>query len=321
MELQHVSVHGHRLAYRTAGSGPVLVLLHGMAGSSAAWNEVGALLAPRFTIVAPDLLGHGESAKPRGEYSISGHANVLRDLLAALGHRRATIVGHSFGGGVAMQFAYQYPSQCERLVLVSSGGLGREVGWLLRGLSAPGVDHVFPLVCSPALRSAGERVLAWLDGVGLRPAPGAMESWRAYAGLADRETRIAFFRTLRAVIDVEGQAVSARDRLYLAAHLPTLIVWGGRDGFIPSAHARDTHRCIPGSKLEIFESAGHFPQCEEPGRFAAMLADFVETTPSANFSEADWHGLLRAGRDEALSGAGIDPGRTSEVLRPGWAGA
>ena len=168
MELRHVSVHGHRLAYRTQGSGPVLVLLHGMAGSSSAWNEVGAALGARFTVVAPDLLGHGESAKPRGEYSISGHANVLRDLLAALGHRRASIVGHSFGGGVAMQFAYQYPSQCERLVLVSSGGLGPEVGWLLRALSAPGVDQVFPFVCSPALRSAGERMLA-AEAWGYRP--------------------------------------------------------------------------------------------------------------------------------------------------------
>jgi pimeloyl-ACP methyl ester carboxylesterase len=321
MELRHVSVHGHRLAYRTQGSGPVLVLLHGMAGSSSAWNEVGAALGARFTVVAPDLLGHGESAKPRGEYSISGHANVLRDLLAALGHRRASIVGHSFGGGVAMQFAYQYPSQCERLVLVSSGGLGREVGWLLRALSAPGVDHVFPFVCSPALRSAGERMIAWLDGVGLRPAPGAMESWRAYAGLADRETRIAFFRTLRGVIDVEGQAVSAQDRLYLAAHLPTLIVWGGRDGFIPSAHARETHRRIPGSTLEIFESAGHFPQCDEPGRFAATLEAFVEATRPASFSEDDWHDLLRAGCGARPAPAGIDPEPCPAGRMPAWAGA
>jgi len=170
MTLERQSIHGHPVAYRTAGRGPVLVLLHGMAGSSATWLRVMPALARRFTVVAPDLLGHGASAKSAGEYSISGHANVVRDLLAALGHERATLVGQSFGGGVAMQFAYQFPARCERLVLVSSGGLGPEVGLLLRGLSLPGTEHVLPLVCSPALRDAGSRVAGWLAGAGLRVA-------------------------------------------------------------------------------------------------------------------------------------------------------
>ena len=171
MELRRLSIHGHEVGFRTAGGGPVVVLVHGMAGSSATWRHVTPALAKRFTVVAPDLLGHGASAKPRAEYSVSAHANVLRDLLAALGHERATLVGQSFGGGVAMQLAYQFPDRCERLVLVSSGGLGREVNALLRTLSLPGAEHVLALLCSPPLRDAANRVAGWLGQAGVRAAP------------------------------------------------------------------------------------------------------------------------------------------------------
>ena len=278
MTLQRRSIHGHTVAFRTAGEGPVVVLLHGMAGSSSTWKHVMPVLARRFTVVAPDLLGHGASAKPRTEYSVSGHANVVRDLLAALEHERATIVGQSFGGGVAMQLAYQFPERCERLVLVSSGGLGREVSLLLRGLSVPGAEQVFPLVCSPALRDAASRLAAWLGGTGLRVAPAVEEIWRVYASLAEPDARRAFFRTLRAVIDPGGQTVSAADRLYLAAQKPLMIVWGARDSLIPVSHARAGHAAIPGSRLEIFDDAGHFPHCETPGRFCDTVVDFIDTT-------------------------------------------
>jgi pimeloyl-ACP methyl ester carboxylesterase len=296
MRLERRSIHGHTVAFRRAGRGPVLVLLHGMAGSSTTWLRVLPALAERFTVVAPDLLGHGESAKPAGEYSVSGHANVVRDLLTALGHERATLIGQSFGGGVAMQLAYQFPARCERLVLVSSGGLGPEVGLLLRGLSLPGSEHVLPLVCSPALRDAGSRVAAWLARAGLRAAPAVEEIWRGYASLADPATRRAFFRTLRAVIEPAGQSVSATDRLYLAAHVPTLIVWGARDGIIPVSHATNAHRAIPGSRLEIFDDAGHFPHCEDPERFVETLVGFLDSTEPGRFSEHDWRQLLEQPR-------------------------
>jgi pimeloyl-ACP methyl ester carboxylesterase len=293
MELRRLSIHGQELAVRTAGAGPVILLLHGMASSSDTWQAVMPTLARGFSVVAPDLLGHGASAKPVGEYSLGTHANVVRDLLALLGHDRATLVGHSFGGGVAMQLAYQFPARCERLVLVGSGGLGQEVNGLLRTLSLPGAEQIFPIFCSATLRDAGERLAAWLGRRGVRAAPAVEEIWRSYASLADRDGRRAFFRTLRAVVDHDGQAVGASDRLYLAAHVPTLIVWGKHDTIIPVHHAIAAHEAMPGSRLEIFDEAGHFPHCESPERFADTLVDFLGSTDAARRSEQSWHEMLR----------------------------
>jgi pimeloyl-ACP methyl ester carboxylesterase len=250
-------------------------------------------LASRFTVVAPDLLGHGASAKPHGEYSISGHANVIRDLLVALGIDSATIVGQSFGGGVAMQFAYQYPARCERLVLVSSGGLGLEVGAILRTLSVPGAEHVLALVCSGALLKGSDAVIGWMGRLGFRPGPVLDEIRCAWASLSEPETRRAFFRTLRAVVDQRGQSVSATDRLYLTAQMPTMLVWGGKDTLIPVSHAFAAHEAIPGSRLVVFENAGHFPHCEDPERFAETLIDFIAEHPPARVSETGLRDLLR----------------------------
>ena len=297
--LRHLTIHGHTVAFRSAGDGPVVVFLHGMARSSDTWAHVLPTLAERFTVVAPDLLGHGGGATPRAEYSVSAHANLLRDLLAALGHEHATLVGHSFGGGVAMQLAYQFPERCERLVLVSSGGLGREVSPLLRGLSIPGVEQLFPLVCSPTLRDAGERMLGWLGTVGLRAAPRLEEIWRGWAGLAEPDARRAFFRTLRAVIDADGQSVSALDRLYLAATVPTLIIWGARDGLIPAHHGLSAHHASPGSRLQVFPEAGHFPHCEAPESFIDAVVDFIDSSTPVHLPEAHWHDLLRQGTTPA----------------------
>jgi pimeloyl-ACP methyl ester carboxylesterase len=276
-----VTLHGHRVGLRLAGEGPVLVFVHGMASSSAAWTRAGALLARRFTVVAPDLLGHGETVTAGGDYSLGAQATLLRDLVVALGYERATIVGHSYGGGVAMQFAYQYPERCERLVLVGSGGLGLEVNLLLRLLTLAGAELVLPIFCRRELADAANTLARWTRAVGLRPTAAAEEIWRGYSSLADARTRAAFFRTLRAVIGFDGQQVSAADRLALAANVPTLIVWGARDGIIPVEHAHRAHAGIPGSRLELFEHAGHFPHCEAPERFAQTVTDFVDATEPA----------------------------------------
>lgn len=280
-ELHHIDIHGHRVGYRSAGSGPVIVLIHGMAGSSATWQSVIPALAERFTVVAPDLVGHGASEKPRADYSLGAFASGVRDLMLALGHERATLVGQSLGGGVAMQFAYQFPERCERLVLVSSGGLGDEVNVLLRLLTLPGAEIVLPLACNRWIHGLGLGVAGLLERVGLRTGPHLDEMWQSYGSLADGETRTAFLHTLRSVIDVAGQRVSAADRLYLAAAVPTLIIWGDRDRIIPVEQGRATHRAVPGSRLEIFEGAGHFPHCEQPARFVDVLVEFMSTTIGA----------------------------------------
>jgi pimeloyl-ACP methyl ester carboxylesterase len=277
-----------------AGNGPALLLLHGLGCTHRTWLPVLDALARRYTVIAPDLLGHGESAKPRTEYSLGTHANGLRDLLNALGHERATCVGQSFGGGVVMQMAYQFPERCERLVLVSSGGLGPEVNFLLRALSAPGAEQVLSLACAPWAQDAASRVAAWLRRAGVRAGPAGGEVWRSYVSLADPDSRRAFFRTLRAVIDLNGQTVGAGNRLYLAAHIPTLIVWGARDPLIPVRHAITAHEAIPGSRLEIFEGVGHYPHCEAPARFVEVLVDFIASTEPAEVSERRWRELFQA---------------------------
>jgi len=284
---EEILLHGHRVTYRAAGRGPVVVLIHGITGSSQQWDEVIDLLSDRFSVLAPDLLGHGRSAKPRGDYSLGAYAVSVRDLLIALGHRRATVVGHSLGGGIAMQFSYEYPVFCERLVLVSSGGLGREVHPLLQAATLPGAEVVLPLITSPPLIAAASAVAQRLGRVGLHLGPDLAEMGRGYASLADTGARQAFLHSLRAVIEPGGQRVSARDRLYLAEMVPSLIVWGAADPLIPVDHAAIAQRGMPGSRLEIFEDAGHFPFLEDPPRFAQVLGDFMDGTDPARIEFSD----------------------------------
>lgn len=245
------------------------------------------MLAEDYTVLAPDLLGHGHSAKPRGDYSLGAYAVGMRDLLIALGHRRATVVGHSLGGGIAMQFSYEYPVFCERLVLVSSGGLGREVHLLLRAATLPGAELVLPLMAHQRVLGVGDAVGHLLARIGLSAGPDIAEMARGYASLGDDDARRAFLHSVRAVIDYGGQRVSAADRLYLASMVPSLIVWGRRDPLIPAAHGEFAHGEMPGSRLDIFEDAGHFPHLDEPVRFAAALRDFMQETEPAEFDFSD----------------------------------
>ena len=292
-------LHGHRVEYRQSGpdidSGrPVVLLVHGLAGSSRTWKEVLPALGADHSVIAPDLLGHGRSDKPQHDYSLGGHANVLRDLMVALDIERATVVGHSLGGGVAMQLAYQHARHCERLVLVSSGGLGLEVSWLLRAMALPGAEYLMPVLFPAVARTAGNAVGRQLSRFGIRFRH-FEQNWDTYVSLTDPANRPAFVRTLRSVIDVRGQAVSAHDRLYLAAGLPTLIVWGRRDSIIPVEHASAAAEAIQNSRLAIFERSGHFPHADEPELFAETLAEFIATTSPLHLDDADWRALLTAG--------------------------
>jgi pimeloyl-ACP methyl ester carboxylesterase len=287
-----VDLHGHRAIYRIAGSGPPVVLIHGMVNSSRHWERVAIALADRYTVVAPDLIGHGDSATPRGDYSLGAHAASIRDLLSAIGIERASIVGHSLGGGVAMQFFYQFPQRIERLALVSSGGLGREVSPLLRSAALPGVNALLWLAAHPrllgALREGAER----LDARGSSRAVYLKAVTRALRPLEGPGAREAFLQTLRSVIDARGQRVSAVDRLYLLRTLPTLIVWGERDNTIPLAHGRAAHEAIPGSRFETLPNAAHFPHLEDPDGLAAVLGDFLDGTRPGRIEDSDWAELI-----------------------------
>jgi pimeloyl-ACP methyl ester carboxylesterase len=285
---RELRLYGHTVTYRTAGSGPALLLLHGITNSSETWEPAAAPLAERFTIVAPDLLGHGKSATPRGDYSLGAHASGVRDLLTALGIDRVTVVGHSLGGGIAMQFAYQFPERCERLVLVSSGGLGREVHLLLRAAALPGADWVLPLLTSRGVREVGRGVAAALRHGHVAPSGDIGVLASGFASLHDGGSRQAFLHTVRSVIDTGGQRVSANDRLHLTAVLPTLIVWGERDSIIPPRHGRAAHEAMPGSRLEIFPDAGHLPHHQDPERFARLLVDFCASTEPARLTADHW---------------------------------
>jgi pimeloyl-ACP methyl ester carboxylesterase len=293
LDHRSIRLHGRELAYVAGGEGPTLLLIHGIGGDWRTWEPVLDGLARHHQVVAVDLPGHGASDKGAGDYSLGSLASALRDLCGALGIESATLVGHSLGGGIAMQFSYQFPERCERLVLVSSGGLGPDVGLALRMATLPG-SELFLSVTAPAAR----RLMHLAAGAGralrIRPASDAEFYARTFSGLADPETRAAFLGTLRGVVGRRGQRVDARDRLYLAEHMPTLIVWGERDAVLPVGHGRAAQEAMPGSRLEIFEDAGHIPQLDDPDRFVSVLEDFVATTEPSKFSAERWSELLRS---------------------------
>ena len=292
-QVKVATVHGRSVSYIEAGEGPVLLLVHGIAGTCENWGEVIEPLAHHHTVIAPDFPGHGASEAGSGDYSIGALASGLRDLLLALGYERATVVGHSLGGGVAMQLAYQFPEMIERLVLVSSGGLGPEVSPVLRAAALPGAD-LFISVTAGAGQKVGSVVGRGLAAIGLRPSADVAEIARSYASLEDPGRRAAFLDTLRAVVGTRGQRVHAGDRLYLAEAVPVLIVWGARDSIIPVRHGEDAVRAIPGSRLEVFEDVGHLPQLEAPGRFLAVLERFLRETEPAKFDREEWQARIRA---------------------------
>jgi len=276
-----IDLHGHRAIYRIAGSGPPVVLIHGMLNSSRHWERVALQLADRYTVIAPDLLGHGDSATPRGDYSLGAHAASIRDLLSAIGVDRATIVGHSLGGGVAMQFFWQAPHRVDRLALISSGGLGKEVSPLLRTMALPGIDFALSI-------AAHRHLVALLHRLG----PQTRQVGRALRPLSQPGSRKAFLQTLRSVIDVRGQRVSATDRLYLLQDIPTLIAWGERDNTIPLAHGRAAHEAVPHSTFETLPKAAHFPHLEDPDGLAQVLNRWLASTQPARLDDTAWHELV-----------------------------
>lgn len=291
------TIHGRELAYREAGAGegrPTLLLIHGMAGSSTTWREMIPRLSQHFHVIAPDLPGHGRSSLEFDDYSLGAMASALRDLLVAKGVTRSTIVGQSLGGGVALQFVYQYPDFCERIALIGSGGLGREVNWILRMLAVPGAELLLAGATAPVLVNAGAAARRFLGDRGVH-AEALDESWAAFESLSRPGHRRTFFKTLRAVVDKRGQAVSAANRFHLAGQLPFQLIWGDRDPIIPVSHGHATHEAIPGSRLAIVPGTGHYPHVEDPSTVEQVLVEFMAATEPGHIGHEALGRLVTAG--------------------------
>ncbi len=293
--LQHVTVHGHRRAYVRMGSGPVVLLLHGLGCDHTTWAPVMESLARTHTVIAPDLLGHGSSDKPRADYSVGGYANGMRDLLTVLGVDTATVVGHSFGGGVAMQFAYQYPERTERLVLVGSGGLGPDVSPAIRAITTPGFHQVMGLLSTPGLRHVTTATMRLLARSRMSQVRDLGEVADIYDSFADPRTRAAIRHVVRAVVDWRGQIVTMADRAYLTEAMPMCVVWGADDMVIPVSHASNASALAPSARIEIVPNAGHFPHRDHPERFVKIVRDFMRSTEPARYDRDRWRQLLDEG--------------------------
>lgn len=306
--LEFRTIHGYRRAYRVAGSGPAILLIHGIGDNSSTWHAVQSALAQRFTVIAPDLLGHGNSDKPRADYSIAAYANGMRDLLSVLGIDSVTVIGHSLGGGVAMQFAYQFPQLVNRLVLVGSGGVTKDVNIALRIAALPMGSEALALLrvpmVLPALQLVGRAAAALFGSTGTgRDIPDML---RILADLPEPTASSAFTRTLRAVVDWRGQVVTMLDRCYLTESIPVQLIWGSADAVIPINHAHLAHSAMPGSRLEIFEGSGHFPFHDDPERFVDVVGRFIDTTEPAAYDQELLRELLRTGIDETTITGPID---------------
>ena len=294
-EIRTVTIHGHRRAFVVTGTGPAVLLLHGIGSDGGTWDRVIPELARDFTVIAPDLLGHGRSDKPRGDYSLGGYASGMRDLLTVLGIERVSVVGHSFGGGVAMQFAYQFPERCERIVLIGSGGVARDVHPLLRLLSRPGGGLATAVATSAPVRPWVSRVGKIIAKAPLDAVVDVPELLTVMESLSHPHGRRAFLRLLRTVIDIQGQSVTMLDRCYLTRAMPTLLLWGEKDSVIPVAHAHQAHAVMPGSRLVVVPDAGHFPHREEPGTVIDELREFLRSTPASAYDRTEWREMLLRG--------------------------
>lgn len=293
--VRFVDIHGHRRAYRVAGTGPALLLLHGLGCDHTTWLPVFDRLAQSYTVIAPDLLGHGVSAKPRADYSVGGYANGMRDLLTVLEIDKVTVVGHSFGGGVAMQFAYQFPERTQRLVLVASGGLGPEVTPIIRAITTPGYHELIGALTVPGVRHIIGSSLRMLSRIPNPHTRDLDEVAAIFDTFADSRARAAIRHVVRGCVDWSGQIVTMSDRAYLTESMPVCVVWGAEDRVIPASHAGNAARLMASARVEVIDDAGHFPHKDHPERFVHVLDSFIGATRPANHGRARWRRQLLEG--------------------------
>ena len=272
-----VGLNGRQVAFRDLkGPGEPVLLIHGIGSSSQTWGDIPERLAAAgLRVLCVDLPGHGDSSRDPGDYSLGSLASTVRDLLDHLGLDSVHLVGHSLGGGVSMQFAYQFPGRVRSMVLESSGGLGEEAFSGLRAASLPGSEWVIGWAINERTLKGAAWVGSQLGRVGVTPhalSPRALEtvSW-----LGEEDRRTAFLATLRSVVGPKGQSVSALDKLHLMEGRRVLIVWGDRDPMIPMKHGANAHSLLDGSRFVVFPGAGHEPHLHDPERFAELVSGHV----------------------------------------------
>ena len=318
VQYRFFTIHGYRRAFLSAGQGSPLLLIHGIGDSSSTWLPVVESFAADHTVIAPDLLGHGLSDKPRADYSIAAYANGMRDLLSVLGIDRVTVVGHSLGGGVAAQFAYTFPERCERLVLVGTGGIARSVSLLLRLAATPNADLLMPTLGMPVFKLGSRLAAHMLRLLGTDLGRDSEEILKVFDSLPDAASRRAILRTLRSGVDWRGQVITMLDRAYLTEGMPTLLLWGAHDAIIPVEQGYLAAASMPGSRLEIFEDAGHFPHHSDPDRFTAVVRAFLDDTAPSQFEPEVWRARLRRGQPvRAVQRTGNADGVLSGSVRSG----
>ncbi len=263
------------LAYTRAGSGPPVVLIHGLGCSRRTWRHVASRLAQTRTVIAIDLPGHGESDSPLGDYSPAGQATAVRDLVESLDMPQIDVVGHSLGGGIAISFAHQYPERTRSLVLISTAGLGPEVTPLLRVAAVPGADRAIgALVRLPdRVLRAGLGAMTWVPGLVSPHDTDPLQD--TIATLGDEISRRTFVRTARTVIDMQGQSISAGEQLDRLTERPVMLIWGADDRTIPPRHFRELAARFPRARQLEVPSAGHFPHETAADVVAPALEEFL----------------------------------------------
>ncbi|MEY3732758.1 MAG: hypothetical protein RL347_117 [Actinomycetota bacterium] len=268
LERREASLHGLRLAYaESPGTGIPVVLVHGVGSSIDSWGEVGdSLAAAGRHLIAVDLIGHGGSSSGNGDFSLGANASAIRDLLDALEIDRVHLVGHSYGGGVSLQFTYQFPERVASLVLMSSGGLGADVHFGLRAASLPGSELVLRAAVSPRVVNTLHWTRSTLSRLGLRHRGVSERTLAKLQRLQDESRLTGFVSTVRGVIGPEGQRVQAVDRLEGLSPEHVLIIWGDADAMLPVEHGRRAHAIVRGSHFVEIADAGHHPHDDAPDR-------------------------------------------------------
>lgn len=257
---------GHEIAYvELPGTGVPVVLVHGVGSSIDTWGDIPQRLAAAGrAVVAVDLLGHGGSGVGNGDFSLGANASAIRDLLGHLGHERIHLVGHSLGGGVSLQLAYQFPHLLESLTLISSGGLGADVGLSLRAASLPGSELVLRAASSERSVRSARWLAARLAKVGIEPEALNPRALAKLEDMRDARRLAAFLATVRSVVGPDGQRVSALAKMSGLDPSRVLIIWGDQDPMLPMQHGVDAHALLPGSRFVVVEGATHHPHTHAP---------------------------------------------------------